>query len=204
MGESKINVLLDLDQTVISAEATEDYDIKKNKQKAKKFTFHDMDGYYVVFERPGLQPFLDFLFRNFNVSVWTAASKDYALFIVDKIIIGKNSDRKLDYIFFSYHCDVSKDLKKGSKDLRMLCDIYKCPGYTLDNTLILDDYDEVHKTQPGNCIIALPFEFTHNDSHEDNFLENLIKELGRLKEKVDSGVKLDEAVKQINSQTKNK
>ena len=42
------------------------------------------DGHYKVFERPGLQEFLDYLFANFNVSVWTAASKSYALFIIDK------------------------------------------------------------------------------------------------------------------------
>lgn len=203
MVKPKINILLDLDQTVISAEPTEEYDVKKNKAKAKKFKLHNMDGYYVVFERPDLQPFLDFLFKNFNVSIWTAASKDYALFIVDKIILGKNKDRKLDYIFFSYHCDVSKDLKKGSKDLRMLCDIYNCPGYNMDNTVILDDYDEVHRTQPKNCIVALPFEFNHQNSHEDSFLTNLKSHLEELSKKVDAGESLPDAIEDINKKMKN-
>jgi TFIIF-interacting CTD phosphatase-like protein len=169
----KYNIILDLDQTLISAEADEDYDFEKNKEKAKKFDFQDMDGYYIVFERPHLQKFLTHLFKNFNVCIWTAASKDYALFIIDKIIL-KESNRKLDYIFFSYHCDKSKKMKKGTKDLSMLSDIYKIPNYNKDNTFIIDDYDEVYKTQPNNCIIAPEFQFTEENSDKDTFLKDLI------------------------------
>lgn len=195
----KPNILLDLDQTLISAEPTEEYDFKKNKNKAEKFVFHDMDGYYIVFERPGLQKLLAYLFDNYNVSVWTAASKDYALYVINKIILGKNSNRKLDYIFFSYHCDVSKALKNGSKDLSVLWDIYALPGYDQKNTVILDDYDEVHKTQPGNCIIAKAFEFTDDDSENDNFLENLISKLRDLKDSVNSGKDIGPVVEEMNS-----
>ena len=114
-----MNVVLDLDQTLISAEDWDSKDFKKHKNKAKKFEFHDMDGYYIVFERPNLQSFLDYLFANFNVSVWTAASKDYALFIIDKIILSKPG-RHLDWIFFSY-CDISKKKREVPR-------IYGCFG----------------------------------------------------------------------------
>jgi len=181
MGKEKLNVLLDLDQTIISSETTDDYDFKKNNTKAKKFTFHDMDKYYIVFERPGLQKFLTYLFENFNVSVWTAASKDYALFIIDKIILKGKSNRKLDWIFFSYHCDISKKKKKGSKDLNMLWDEYKIEGYNKNNTVIIDDYDEVFNTQPNNCIIAKPFEFTEDGSEKDKYLSHLTKALKNIK-----------------------
>lgn len=174
-------VILDLDQTIISAEADEEYDFKKNKSKAKKFSYKDMDGYYIVFERPGLQLFLDFLFANFNVSVWTAASKDYALFIIEKIIIANHSERHIDWIFFSYHCDISKRIKKGTKDLSMIWDEYKIPGYSKENTVIIDDYDEVYKIQPDNCIIAIPFEFTENGSENDDYLRKLQPELLKMK-----------------------
>lgn len=197
MVNGKINILLDLDQTLISAEASEDFDLKKHKDKAKKFTFHDMDGYYVVFERPGLQKFLTYLFKNFNVSVWTAASKDYALFIVDKIVLANHPDRKLDYIFFSYHCDISKNKKKGSKDLSLIWDEFKLPAYNNDNTMILDDYDEVHNTQPGNCIIALPFEFTHSDSEKDKYLSKLQSYLEKMK-----ADNFNEQIKEINDKIK--
>uniref|UniRef100_A0A6C0EK39 FCP1 homology domain-containing protein n=1 Tax=viral metagenome TaxID=1070528 RepID=A0A6C0EK39_9ZZZZ len=195
---NKPRILLDLDQTIISAEPSEEYDFKKNKAKSKKFAHHDMDGYYIVFERPNLQKFLDFLFQNYLVSIWTAASKDYALFIIDKVVLAGKKDRKIDYIFFSYHCDISKDKKKGSKDLSMLWDIYKIDGYSKDNTVILDDYDEVHKTQPCNCIVAMPFEFTKEGSENDDFLNGLIPQLTQLGEKVGKGDKIASTVKSIN------
>ena len=194
-------ILLDLDQTVISAEATEDY--KYDKAKASKFTYHDMDGYYIVFERPGLQPFLDWLFENFTVSVWTAASKDYALFIVNKILL-KKQKRKLDFIFFSYHCDISSLKKSGTKDLTTLGDIFKLPGYSLKNTVILDDYSEVHNTQPGNCIIAHPFEYTSDKSTHDTFLTDLQPHLASLREVIISGKSLHDATKELNGKMKKK
>jgi TFIIF-interacting CTD phosphatase-like protein len=201
---SKGYFVLDLDQTLISAEPTEEYDFSKNKSKAKKFVFHDMDGYYVVFERPGLQPFLTYLFDNFNVSIWTAASKDYALFIIDKIILAGNKNRKIDFIFFSYHCDISQHMKKGTKDLSLLWDTFKLHGYSKDNTIILDDYDEVQNTQPENCIAAVPFEFKKDGSEADDFLEKLVPQVRTLNEKIKSGESVAGTVKEINKKKKSR
>ena len=198
MTEKKFNILLDLDQTLISAETEEDYDFVANREKAKLFDFHDMDGYYIIFERPGLQKFLNFLFKNFNVSVWTAASKDYALFIIDKIILKNKPERKLDWIFFSYHCDLSRKLLKGSKDLSILWDLYKITGYSSENTIIIDDYDEVYNTQKKNCIVALPFEFDESNSEQDTYLEKL-QEILHLSKDSDTSCKL---VKKVNKHIK--
>jgi TFIIF-interacting CTD phosphatase-like protein len=178
-NQNKItHVFLDLDQTLISAEATDELNIDENREKMKKFVFHNMDDYYIVFERPGLQPFLTYLFNNFNVSVWTAASKDYALFVIDKVVIANNANRKLDYVFFSYHCDLSEQLspQNGTKDLSVLWNTYGLEGYNKDNTVIIDDYvGDVHKVQPENCIIATPIEFTSSESHTDDFLPKLVE-----------------------------
>ena len=186
----KPNIILDLDQTIISAEDMEEYkkNEKKNTQKSKKFDYLNMEDFYVVFARPGLQPFLRYLFKNFNVSVWTAASKDYALFIIDKIIIGNNKNRKLDWVFFSYHCDISTRKKGNSKNLSLLFDEFNLPGYNKNNTYIIDDYDEVYKTQPNNCIIAVPFEFYGDDSENDQFLKKLRTELEKLKSSSDNSI----------------
>jgi TFIIF-interacting CTD phosphatase-like protein len=181
---NKPNFFLDLDQTLISGEAREDYNFKKYKKKAQKFNFEDMDGYYIIFERPKLQKFLDYLFENFNVSVWTAASKDYALFIIETMILADKPNRKLDYIFFSYHCDLSKKYKKSSKNLSMMWDVYGLTNYNATNTFILDDYDEVYNAQPENCIIAEPFEFTEEGSENDTFLEDLIPRLKKMKREI--------------------
>ena len=192
-----INILLDLDQTLISAEVLQEdeddideeydeeiYDIDEYKMKAINFDFENMDNYYVIFARPGLQKFLDFLFANFNVSVWTAASKDYAMFIIEKMILMNKPERKLDYVFCSYHCKITDKVKNGTKDLSILWDKYKLPGYNKNNTYILDDYDEVYETQPDNCIIAEPFYFTHDGSEHDSFLPKLTRKLKDLKNKM--------------------
>ena len=172
----KLNVILDLDQTLISAEALEEFDLEKHEEKMKNFKFYDMDEYYRVFERPGLQKFLDYLFKNFNVSVWTAASKDYALFIIDKTILKKKS-RKLDYVFFAYHCEISEKIKNGRKDLSILWDVYNLDGYSKKNTIIIDDLTDIHKLQPKNCIRIKPFEFLKNGSENDVAFEKVKEKL---------------------------
>lgn len=184
--KSKPNLILDLDQTLISAEASEELNFEKYKDKSKLFRSDDMDGYYMVYSRPYLQEFLDYAFSNFNVTIWTAASKDYALFIIEKIILNNQPERKLDFIFFAYHCDLSKKIKKYSKELCMLWDIHKLPGYDTKNTVILDDYKaDVHKCQPNNCIIAPPFEFTKEGSENDTFLKDIIPQLDKMKIRIE-------------------
>jgi len=198
--KNKKNLLLDIDQTLICACDSDEYTFGKDKKMDTKacnkiFKKLEMDDYYIIFQRPNLQNFLDFIFENFNVSVWTAASKDYALFIINKIILrldAKDKDkpkkeRHLDYIFFSYHCDISKKIKKGTKDLSILRDDFKMTGYSLKNTFIIDDYNEVYKTQPNNCIKILPFNFTDDCSKDDSELlkiqielENMVKHSKKL------------------------
>lgn len=172
----KNNVFLDLDNTLISAEAVEEFPFKKKgmKEKAVQFTIHDMDGYYIVFERPGVQEFLDWLFDNYNVSVWTAASKDYALFIIDRVLLTKHG-RKLDYILFSYHCELSRKMHRSHKQLKLVFDTFQLPGYTPENTIIIDDLHEVQKCQPNNAFQIHAFEILKDGSEDDRHLVSMRK-----------------------------
>ena len=172
----KMKLLLDLDNTLISSEPLCTFDSKKYKTKAIKFNFHDMDDYYVVFERPGLQDFLDYAFANFDVSVWTAASREYGLFIIQNVILTK-PDRKLELYLFSYHCDWSEKNKRGHKGLAMLWDDIEVPGFSPDNTVIIDDLSEIKEEQPCNAIHIKPFEFTDEGSQKDNELLKIQKKL---------------------------
>jgi TFIIF-interacting CTD phosphatase-like protein len=193
MSKNKKNLLLDLDQTLICACDSKEYKPGVNKKMDEKadneiFNKINMDDIYIIFQRPNLDKFLDFIFENFNVSVWTAASKDYALFIINKIILkldAKSKDkpkkkRKIDYVFFSYHCDISKKIKKGTKDLSILWDEFKIPGYSKDNTFIIDDYSEVYKTQPKNCIQIPEFNFTDESCEDDSELIKIQLELEKI------------------------
>jgi TFIIF-interacting CTD phosphatase-like protein len=194
-------LILDLDETVIySVSKSEKTDFnKEEKQKLKVIDKHKMEGgYYTVTQRPGLQKFLDFVFSNFKVSIWTAASKDYALDIIDNVILNGQPGRKLDWIWFDYHCDVSDDEKGSIKDLSLIWDDYKIKGYTKSNTLIMDDHPDVYSTQPSNCIRMYPFAISNDDYLTDDVLPRLTVLLEELKLDVESGKKMD--IKKINDE----
>ena len=168
----KINIILDLDQTLISAEELKGFEFQKYRKKMLQFDTKVMDDLYIIFGRPHLQTFLDYLFENFNVSIWTAASKSYALFIINNFIKTKPS-RKIDFIFFSYHCDFSMKSKKGLKCLSILWEVFGLTGFTKHNTIIIDDNDRVKKIQKCNCYAIDPFYFTDVNSDNDTSLLNL-------------------------------
>ena len=171
-------LVLDLDETLVSAKTPSEYDLVKKENPTK---YHDMDGYYKVTERPNLQEFLDYVFKNFNVIIWTAASKDYAAFIIKEILLG-NKDRKVDYVFFKYHCNLSKKYQNGSKNLKLLWENFKLNKLNSSNTIIIDDYDEVYNIQPKNCVIAPAFEYDDENSENDEFLKDLIPLLKKYKQ----------------------
>ncbi len=173
---SKPNLFLDLDNTLLSAVPIEEIKwTEQNRDLACEFPFYNMEDYYLVFERPGLQEFLDFIFEHFDVSIWSAASKDYVLFIVDNIIKTKPG-RDLKYIMFSYHCDKCKKDKKGSiKLLDFLWDKYHLDGVTKENTFIIDDNDRVVKHNLDNVIHIKEFEFEDGPvCKDDRELYNII------------------------------
>ena len=171
--EGRINVILDLDNTIINAlEEDELVNVPLNFQN--KFIYHDMNPYFRIFGRPHLEQFLDFLFENFNVSVFTAAEHKYAMFIIENFIYTKPS-RQLDFILFRNHVDMTKKLYGKDKDLRLLFDIIKPFNFYKCNTVIIDDLDEVCKANPNNCIPVIAFNVaTRNDNKdsEDYYIPN--------------------------------
>lgn len=176
-------VVLDLDATLISAQNLERYDREKEFSKAQKFEEQfTMDGYYHIFGRPHLQTFLDFLFENFKVAVWTAASQLYALNVIENFILPKNkSGRELEFILFDYHNEHSIKYGKGTKDLSLFSSFYKMPAY--DDMVILDDFDDVIKVNKNNAIKVPFFEYKDKRSYEDTFLIRIIPRLKKFKKK---------------------
>lgn len=179
----KYNIFLDLDNTLISAVPTTEFpfDDKSAQKKAKLLGYEDMDDYYLVFFRPHLQNFLDFVFKHFNVCIWSAASKDYVLWIVKNIILKDHPEREIDYIFFSYHCNWSKSKKKNIKNLQMLWDDFGLSEkFNGNNTFIIDDLSDVVRDQPCNSIQIDEFEFTNKGSENDKELLRIKKRLKKL------------------------
>lgn len=170
-----INVVLDLDNTLI-------YSIPFSKFPKRRSVMHSrphhfMDDEYVIFERPGLQEFLDFLFSHFNVMVWSAASPEYVEFIVENIL--SKEGRHFEYVLNSDNCEDCQDYygEDQFKNLRYLWDIHDLPGYGPYNTLIIDDLGLVRKTQPNNAIQVKSFNTNRKDCWTDNELIGRVKPL---------------------------
>ena len=173
---------LDLDQTIVHSVEDGEVDGKIVAARKKTLSNHIMpNSIYTVFERPGLQPFLDFLFKNYKVAVWTAASKDYALFVINQCILAGKKDRHLEWILFSYHGDLSRRATGKTKNLEELSKSMGIADASMDRTFIVDDYDEVYYTQPDNCIIAPGFYIEDTESPNDSYLKNLTKRLDNIK-----------------------
>lgn len=160
--EDRLNVILDLDNTIInSLEAYQYANLSTDFQNA--FDYKNMLAYSLrIFARPGLQTFLDYLFDNFNVSVFTAAEQEYALFIVNNFLLTK-PNRKVHYIFFRYHVDMGINRFNGMKDLRLLFEVFQLPNFYPCNTVIIDDLEDVRLTNPNNTLQIKPFNVLIND-----------------------------------------
>lgn len=151
------NIILDLDNTLICSMSEDELrrlPPAKHRAIFSRLRYHRDDGLF-IFERPGLGQFLNFIFANFErVSVWTAASKEYALIVVDSIF----GSRPLDYLLFWHHCTQSICRTGNLKDISLLCKSFKMRGYDLSSTVIIDDNDEVLKCQPAQSLRAPPFD----------------------------------------------
>lgn len=178
---SRLSVILDLDNTLISSLSLKEIKKIKNIDK-RKLEYHTMEGYYRVYSRPHLKKFLSYIFKNFDVSVWTAASRDYASFIIEKIIIGGKKDRQIKMFLYDNNCDESQKYydENSPKDLRYL---YNFNGYHPCNTVIIDDLSDVFKANPKQTIRAPYFDAKKDSSEKDEFLLDTINILEELKER---------------------
>ena len=180
----KVNfhVVLDLDNTIISSLSSKEY--KEAKEDLSVKLVKVCDGAYYTAARPHLDEFLDYLFKHFKVSVWTAASEGYAKEIIDRFIIKNKKERKLEYFFFDKHCQDSMKTvnKRTPKDLNYL--YKKNIGFTPENSVIVDDLDEVISHNKDNVVDSLYFDSRLPDANKDTFLLHLIHDLKLLHKRI--------------------
>lgn len=162
-------ILLDLDNTLLESvdEGEKICPDLPNRYKIFEFT---------TVERPYLQLFLDYLFTNYQVGVWTAATEEYAEAII-RALITRNTDRKLTRVLarkFTDECD----------DKRL-----KALGDEANRMLIIDDRKAVWKLNPNNCYKIPAFRAGAKSAAEDYELLRVIEFLDKtrtLGEKNDS------------------
>jgi hypothetical protein len=205
MIERKINVILDLDSTLLCSVPLNVIEMNPEvfKELNEKLKYVDMKPFYRVYLRPHLDEFLDFLFDEFNVSVFTAAERDYAKFVVDNIVKKNHQDYHLDFIFYSYHNMISLRTYNQMKQLSMLWNMFNMYYFYPSNTVIIDDYDMVKRSNPYNCLQIKKFDINletamknKDEILQDKSLLNVAKKLFLMKnmfeKKIDAeGVLID-------------
>lgn len=174
--KNKKLILLDLDNTLVCAEDLDSISSPSKIVRArKKFRTVRMEDYYDIFERPYLQHFLDYLFEHFDVGIWTASSKDYAIFVVENFITFK-ANRKIKIFLCSHHCNVSKKHYKGvTKDLKLISERWNLAP--LDNIILIDDLETLAGHQPKNVINVKPFFYDREEAYKDNELFKVQEQL---------------------------
>ncbi len=172
-----MNIVLDLDNTLIYSSP------RNNLDKIQGKFYYKFYEDIIICARPHLFEFLEWLFSNFNVSVFTYADKDYALFIIENFILrdreGRRLNRKLDFIFYRYHVEMGRRLYGGIniKDLRLIWDTFDIFGFTRKNTVIIDDNENVIDTNPNNSIYIKPFNSFDEADSELLEVKNILKEI---------------------------
>lgn len=187
---SKPNLVLDLDNTIISSVLLSKSSTTSSS-RLSVFRYTDAIHIYRMYHRPYLQEFLDYIFSEFNVIVWTAASDEYAKFVIEQIIeprmeyetkhVSKprRSPSRIPVMVLTHtDCILSKSWFQSNtmKDLRLL--YTRMPEwYSRENTLILDDMKNVKTVNRRNAILVKPFDVEKPKSERDT---QLLKLMGKL------------------------
>jgi CTD nuclear envelope phosphatase 1 len=163
----KLNLILDLDETLIHSISRTKY--RFNKQfKLSDAHITDLflghlitkDFKRVVFHRPYLFEFLENISKEYNIFVYTNGTETYAKMIIDMITSKLNFNP-----FLKYCCRANKktqQMKKFVKDFS--------PDITENNTIIIDDCN-VWPENIKNQIMIKKFQWPNELNHKDD--ENL-------------------------------
>jgi len=181
----KLNVILDLDNTLIHSIGIKDINTIPPfwRNKGTKL----LPGDFITFKRPHLEKFLTFLFDNFNVGVFTAASKDYAREIVWQFV-QKTPGRKVDFLLSRLELEASQQMygADSMKKLNYIWDYLKVYDYYPCNTIIIDDNLYVKQSNYYNTLSVYPFFVTEDGSEDDSTLLEAIDALKDIKKNYDA------------------
>lgn len=151
MGSMKPLVVLDLNGTLCHTEYNGRHGDYHVQRKA-------------VTERPFLHTFLDHVFANYEVAVWTCNSERYANELVRKLFGRRAAGVR--FVWNQTHCTrISDDTEPWIKDLSKI----KHGG----PVILVDDNKIKGRLQPDNTVCAL----TYNGDGEDTHLLHLIEEI---------------------------
>jgi len=177
----KLNIILDLDNTLVHTITASEYYSIPYTERSKFITKQlQSSSNMITCERPHLQTFLDYLFRNFNVAVYTLGTREYAIEIVQKCILSVPG-RHIDFVLHRQNAIESSFMYPLTlKDLRYVWNNVRAYGYMKCNTFIIDDNATVRRSNIHNTISFEKFEMNRH-SYKDRALITAVGLLKNLK-----------------------
>jgi RNA polymerase II subunit A small phosphatase-like protein len=174
--KNRILLILDLDETLIHATSQkirEDYDF--------------MVYQYFVYKRPYLDEFIRICSENFMLAVWSSASDDYVVEVVERIF---PPDIKLEFIWGRSRCTpiISPQIDEYGNynldtsshyDYAKLLKKVKKRGFSLEKTLIVDDTRSKVMNSYGNAIYPKEYKGELDDVellYLSKYLQTLLNE----------------------------
>ena len=146
-------IILDIDNTIVHAVNPK----LVHPDWVKKFNTVTSSGPidYCIFLRPGLEDFLEYIFSNYTVGVFSAGDSEYVNFVIKNIIQTK-SGRNLHFVMSNKEFETCKFETGDLKSISWVNQKY--PMFTVENTLIIDDYFLVKVSNPKNTYLIDKFE----------------------------------------------
>jgi len=122
----------------------------------------------LLWKRPDIESFLEFIFKQYDVAVWSSARKHNVEYQA-KYALG-DYYKQLVFVMDQSHCVKEDDV--FLKNLTVVWDQY--PQYNESNTLIIDDSDEKMINNPKECHFN-PGTWNHEETMEKDNLYNKFK-----------------------------
>jgi TFIIF-interacting CTD phosphatase-like protein len=157
----KTLLVLDLDESLL-------HSIKDDEEGygSTKMEYIDMGKYFRVHFRPYYRVLLQFLFKHYDVAIWSAGTEQYVDFIVKRL--EKVTRKKFKFVWSVDMCEKSLKKYRVTKALELLKEY--------PNVIIVDDNPEIKEKYPKQTIAVRPYE-------EPVYDEELLRVLKKLKEK---------------------
>lgn len=152
-----MNIVLDLDETLVSVTTKPP---RSRTNGGDTFNFVLSGTTYWVTKRPCLSLFLRYIFKKFRtVSVWTAATRPYAIHII-KHIFTQSQIQQLSYILTRESLKINGN--GYTKPLTKLISLSN-GRIKAGNTVLIDDLESTTQDNSGNGIIIPPFRGDRSD-----------------------------------------
>jgi hypothetical protein len=184
MASKKYTVILDIDETFLYFISEKYYahswNTLSDEEKAKYKQIPIRGGVFIV--RPYLSEFLDFVFKHFNVGIWTWSDPEYAEGIPSQVLLEGKPDRKLVCVLSAEHAEAAGDDYGGSKAVSYLWSEVGIPNASPATTILIDDLpsNSLNKVNMRNSITIKPFALFGEDKQRRDPYEDVSQDTSLL------------------------